>query len=295
MMPLSSAAGSLRLPARERVAAPCRICGADVMAYPGLVAVCDSPECAMTQARQERQAERDRNLAKLVEELPRVLRRRGMDDLELESTREEVTPQLWDLCEDMIQDLMAQPENPEGGFGLVANAGQGADPGTGAGKSGLMAVLVMDWARASAEASIRAYGVSAPSKWAPLWANWPAKLDEIQGAFGDGWRSADLLDELKEAPLLVLDDLGAELARPDGWGDTQLYNVLEARTSARRATLWTTNLNKQELTSRYAKRIVSRLIGLAPALVVPLGLPDRRFQAAKARLRIHTLRRPQQA
>jgi hypothetical protein len=148
-----------------------------------------------------------------------------------------------------------------------------------------MAVVVLDWAGAAAKAFIRAYGVSVPVKWAPLWVNWPIKLVETQEPIGGRRRPADLLDELKGAPLLVLDDVGAEFAKMDGWGDTLLYTVLEARNSAHRATLWTSNLSKKELTSRYGPRIVSRLVGMAPALEVPLCLPDRRFLAAEARMR----------
>ncbi|MEI6416034.1 MAG: hypothetical protein WCP34_17495 [Pseudomonadota bacterium] len=147
----------------------------------------------------------------------------------------------------------------------------------------------MAWALISGENFIKAWGVSIPSRWAPLWANWESKLTEIRGAFGDELRHGDLLDELKEAPLLVLEDLGAEQAKQDSWANTLLYEVLEARYSAHRAILWTSNLSKGELVSRYGSRLMSRLMGMAPALEVPADLPDRRFEAARVRTAHHNI------
>ena len=266
----------------QRVVKPCRFCGNEVLTYSSLDPMCPAWACQEERERLERAATRERNLAELEDRLPRILRNRGMGPAELGAAREDVTPQLWELTVDWIQELLDQPENPKGGFGLLAS--QGSGPGTGVGKSCLMAVATKSWAQASAEAFIRAYGVSEPSKWAPLWANWEQKLTQIREAIRDSWRSADLMDQLKEAPLLILDDLGAEQAREDSWGDTQLYAILETRYSAGRATLWTSNLTKAEFTARYSKRLVSRLFGMALPIEVPTGLLDRRLLTAKARV-----------
>ena len=276
MMPISQLGG--RGPAIERVPMPCAYCGAEVKVYPGArSATCSREECRRLQELEENRQAKLRALEELPEKLPRILKHRGMGPGELLFSRANATPALCELADPWIQELMGQPEDPTGGFGLSG--------GPGTGKTGLMAVVVKDWALMAGQASINTWGVSLLGKWAPLWVNWEVQLEKMREAFGDGHRAADLLEEMKEAPLLVIEDLGAEQAKEDSWGDTKLYAVLEARLSAGRAILWTSNLNKAGLLARFSsqKRLLSRLVGMAPALECPTGLPDRRFEAAKAR------------
>lgn len=276
MIPMNTLAIGHHRSVSEKAHTTCGVCGTEVFTYPGPEVTCASWTCQKERQRQVREREKDRHLAELGEKLPRILKSRGMGPRELRATREQVTPQIWTLCESLVAELMGQPEHPHGGFGLIGK------PGTG--KTGLMAFIVKYWARQAAEASIRAWAVNVPAKWAPLWANWEAKLSELRMVRRDGGRYADLMDELKEAPLLVIEDLGAERATEDAWGDEQLYEVLEARNSGDRAILWTSNLSKEGLRTRYAGATVSRLIGMAPALEVPTGVEDRRFAQARARL-----------
>jgi hypothetical protein len=261
---------------------PCDFCGAEVMTYPGVREVtCSFDKCRRVRDREARRREVIKLLADLPEKLPGILRNRGMGAGELESTRSGATPKLRDLCAPWVEELLANPEAPSCGFGLLG--------GAGIGKTGLVAAVAKEWAMVAGEFHIKTYGVNSPSRWAPLCVNWESKLTEIRGAFGDALRHGDLLDELKEAPLLVLEDLGAEQAKQDSWANSMLYEVLEARYSAQRAILWTSNLPKGELVSRYGSRLMSRLMGMSPALEVPANLPDRRFEAARVRTALHKI------
>jgi DNA replication protein DnaC len=271
-----------RGPALDRIPMPCGICGAEVMTYPGIREVtCSYEKCRRVRDQWARRREVIQLLADLPEKLPRILKNRGMGPGELESTRSDATPKLRDLCAPWADDLLAHPEAPSQGFGLLG--------GAGIGKTGLVAAVTKEWARVSGEFYIKTWGVNSPSRWAPLWANWESKLSEIRGTFGDLLRHGDLLDDLKETPLLVLEDLGAEQATENSWANTLLYEILEARYKAQRAILWTSNLSKVELQSRYGSRLMSRLMGMAPALEVSADLPDRRFEAARVRMSHHKI------
>lgn len=279
MMPtLNPLSGSLHFRAPKKVLKPCVFCGEEVPTYPTLDATCSAGACQKARDRRDHRRVMDQLITELDEKLPRVLANNGMGQDALKATPEAVTPHLWARCEPLIRELMRQPENPKGGFGLLGK------PGTG--KTCLMAVVAWQWARAAAEHSIRTWGVSVPLMWAPLWVNWATILSDLRAALNDGpARYAERMERLKEVPLLVVDDVGAERASEDSWGDERLYEVVEARSSAGRATLWTSNLTKEELRTRYPGRTVSRLVGMAPAVEVPLDLGDRRFAQARERMR----------
>ncbi|MDX6449239.1 MAG: replication protein DnaC [Gaiellaceae bacterium] len=70
----------------------------------------------------------------------------------------------------------------------------------------------------------------------------------------------DFLERLTEVDLLQIDDLGAE-HRTD-WVLEQLYSIINARYAERRATIFTTNLSRDELSTQIGERIVSRLEGM---------------------------------
>ena len=74
-----------------------------------------------------------------------------------------------------------------------------------------------------------------------------------------GGNSTDTLDHLLEAPLLVLDDLGAEF--DTSFTNSIVYHIINTRISERRPVIINTNLSMSELEKKYTPRIVSRLIG----------------------------------
>ena len=272
--------GGPRLSDQLKAERPCQFCGAPVLTYEAIPAVtCKGDACQAALKAADRAAQMAEHQARMDETVTKALRRCGMGPGELGATREGCTRELLALCLPYVRDLLNHPETPSGGFGLYG--------GNGIGKTGLIAWITREWTRRSAHACLAAYGVLDLRCWRPVWANWESKLAELHGAFGDGWRLADLMDEMKETPLLVLEDLGAEQGKADrdaSWSNQQLYEILEARFSAQRATLWTTNLKATDLIIRYSPRIFSRLNGLAPLIEAPAGLPDRRMLQSRGRV-----------
>lgn len=70
----------------------------------------------------------------------------------------------------------------------------------------------------------------------------------------------DLLDDLNEAPLLVLDDLGAE--RATDWAVERLFGVLNRRHDWHRPTVLTSNLSPKQLAQHAGERIAWRVLEL---------------------------------
>lgn len=66
-------------------------------------------------------------------------------------------------------------------------------------------------------------------------------------------------DAMIKSDLLVIDDLGAEMATP--FSKSALYNLVNTRLLANRPMIINTNLTMKEIETRYTPRISSRLIG----------------------------------
>ena len=66
-------------------------------------------------------------------------------------------------------------------------------------------------------------------------------------------------DAMIKSDLLVIDDLGAEMATP--FSKSALYNLVNTRLLANRPMIINTNLTIKEIEARYTPRISSRLIG----------------------------------
>lgn len=81
-------------------------------------------------------------------------------------------------------------------------------------------------------------------------------LDIARKAYFSGQMSE--LDGLMEADVLFLDDLGSEPLM-ENITIVQLFNLINERQTAGRATVISTNLNLRELRERYTERVASRL------------------------------------
>lgn len=81
-------------------------------------------------------------------------------------------------------------------------------------------------------------------------------LDVARKAYFSGQMSE--LDSLMEADVLFLDDLGSEPLM-ENITIVQLFNLINERQTAGRATVISTNLNLRELRERYTERVASRL------------------------------------
>ena len=88
----------------------------------------------------------------------------------------------------------------------------------------------------------------------------PSLVDNIFAAKAvspDEWNQFEI--RLRQTPLLVLDDLGAEWS--SGWPLTKVDAIIAERYNRRRATIITTNLGSADMRRRYTDRIIDRLRG----------------------------------
>ena len=88
----------------------------------------------------------------------------------------------------------------------------------------------------------------------------------------------EFTDKYFECDLLILDDLGTELANQ--FTVSCLYNVLNMRINRRLPTIISTNLMQNELMQKYSERITSRLLGEFHTLLF-LGTDIRRQKVRK--------------
>lgn len=102
-----------------------------------------------------------------------------------------------------------------------------------------------------------------------LFLNTPDLLDFLREAFAPKSETTynARFDEVREAPLLILDDLGTE--SPTAWAVEKLYQLLNYRYNAHLPTVITTNRRIEDLEGRIASRlsdaeIVTSLSVLAP-------------------------------
>ena len=91
------------------------------------------------------------------------------------------------------------------------------------------------------------------------WFNTVRLLSGIRSGFGKGDDERDLLSVARGTPVLVLDDIGAE--KHSEWVNETLYDILDARLSHKRPTLFTSNVDMRALP--YDKRILNRLFTMA--------------------------------
>jgi DNA replication protein DnaC len=105
-----------------------------------------------------------------------------------------------------------------------------------------------------------------------LFVTTPDLLDHLRGTFGPNSEIAydELFERVRKAPLLVLDDLGAE--NQSAWAIEKLYQLLNDRHRLTLPTVVTTNRDPALI----EPRIRSRLLDQALTRVVTLAVPDRR-------------------
>ena len=85
--------------------------------------------------------------------------------------------------------------------------------------------------------------------------NAPDLLDYLRAAFSPNVEETfdRRFDDLREAPLLILDDLGTQNATP--WAEEKLFQILNHRYIARLPTVITTNLALEDLDPRLSSRL----------------------------------------
>jgi len=100
----------------------------------------------------------------------------------------------------------------------------------------------------------------------------PDLLDHLRAAFGPTSPVAydERFDEVRTAPVLILDDLGTEA--PTSWAQEKLFQILNYRYNARLPTVITTNHDLEEI----PLRIRSRLVDPDLTRIVSILAPDYR-------------------
>ena len=103
-------------------------------------------------------------------------------------------------------------------------------------------------------------------------------FDSLRRAFDKSDNeNGNLLDELKKAPLLILDDLGAE--KPTGWTAERLYELINYRYMEELPIIVTTNCKPDDLKARLGERIFDRL--RATCAYIPMATPSSLRSSAK--------------
>jgi predicted ATPase len=103
----------------------------------------------------------------------------------------------------------------------------------------------------------------------------PELLMELRNTFRDGERVSeiDIIDRYASAPLLILDDLGAE--KSTDFAIQALYIIIDRRYARMLPTIITSNLSVDEIAEKVGDRIASRIAGMCK--VIEMQGKDRRI------------------
>jgi DNA replication protein DnaC len=108
---------------------------------------------------------------------------------------------------------------------------------------------------------------------AVLFINTPDLLDHLRGAFSPNADTSydERFEQVRNAPLLVLDDLGAQSNTP--WAQEKLYQILNHRYNAQLSTIITTNEELEAIDIRVRSRLADDRI----CTVIHITAPDFRM------------------
>ena len=90
----------------------------------------------------------------------------------------------------------------------------------------------------------------------------PQLLSELRSTYNDrgGPREDEVLARYVTADLFIMDDLGTEQVTGSGWVEDRLYQIISDRHSHERATIFTSNLNLEQLANKLGERICWRIL-----------------------------------
>ncbi|MBI2856979.1 MAG: ATP-binding protein [Chloroflexi bacterium] len=108
-------------------------------------------------------------------------------------------------------------------------------------------------------------------------------LDHLRSTFSpDSQVSYDeLFERVRNAPLLILDDLGEHAAT--SWAQEKLYQIVNHRYNARLPTVITTCLSLEQIEPRIASRMADPRVGIVFNIAVPDYRTDLRLSRDKGR------------
>jgi hypothetical protein len=142
-----------------------------------------------------------------------------------------------------------------------------ASPDVGIGKTHL--------AIAAAREGVMRYRPGIGAQILAVW-DMPSFVDAVRHTYDDGG-TAGLMLSAQQPVILVLDDIGTEHVSRESrsWYQGLMFQLINARWLARRATIVTTNLDADDLWAWIGPRVFSRLIELTGAPVVMQGVDYR--------------------
>lgn len=161
---------------------------------------------------------------------------------------------------DIYQECLRYAQNPDGWLLLVG--------AYGCGKTHLAAAI--------------ANYVMIHQRMFPLFSVVPDLLDHLRAAFAPekGSNYDTRFHEIRNAPLLVLDDLGTEHSTP--WATEKLFQIINYRYNQRRPTIITTNRDLDRLDPRIASRLKD--VSICRHLFVEAGdYRERRLRQSRGR------------
>ena len=105
----------------------------------------------------------------------------------------------------------------------------------------------------------------------------PSLLDHLRSTFSPDSPVGydELFEQVQTAPLLILDDLGAESSTP--WAEDKLYQIIVHRHETRLPTVITTALKMEDM-EQANPRIASRLMDITVVTWIPIEAPNYRDQ-----------------
>ena len=104
-------------------------------------------------------------------------------------------------------------------------------------------------------------------------------LKALMDAEGDRETYTGRLEKYQRAPLLILDDIGAE--KRSDWSESVLFEIVDFRYRNKLASLFVTNLDPFS-PDDFDPRVVSRWTDAQLSMVVHNGAPDYRHKAGEA-------------
>jgi hypothetical protein len=177
--------------------------------------------------------------------------------------------------------LMRSGDLPAAGFGLSGVVGRG--------KTFALVCLFKEMLRARWLARVAVEGREVVKPWL-AWRRWPEVASELRVLAADmnsGHADAErAMRKLASVEALVLDDLGSERMRGEGYEDDWVASLLDLlidrRHNAMLPTWYTTNLTRQEFIDRYGARMFSRLCSENKLIAVPAGADMRIIDNARS-------------
>lgn len=234
-------------------------CGEPAVTPDGLCPRCT--DAAAAQARRFEQGQAIR--ANLEEKVREVYLKSGLKPREMRATLQEIPPALIGRLQGRTWADLEHGRIPKDGLGLSGTAGIG--------KTFALAAMSMHAIRKRLLAKLDKFGDLALTPWL-LWVSWPeiVNIMRVQSVRDRGIEDVEkFITRVVEAPLVVLDDLGAERLRgryEDDWAASQLDLIIDGRHREIRPTIYTSHLDKRGLEQRYGQRMFSRLVMQNPMI-----------------------------